>query len=81
MVSGVYFGNEADREQVRGRIHRLSQNRPVVRYVYVHTGVLTAIRRDYGLVTVAARCIQQQTIGGADVERLLRASRKRRRDT
>lgn len=79
MVSGVYFGNEADREQVRGRIHRLSQNNPVVRYVYVHTGVLSAIRQDYGLVAVAAKCIQQQTIGDADMDRLLNTSRKRRR--
>ena len=63
MVSGVYFGNEADREQVRGRIHRLSQNHPVVRYVYVHTGVLSAIRQDYGLVAVAASASSSRRSG------------------
>ena len=71
MVSGVYFGNEADREQIRGRIHRLSQNHPTVYYVYVHTGILTAIREDYSLVTVAARCIQQETIKEDDWQQLM----------
>ena len=51
-VWGV-LGNEADREQVRGRIPPPLAESPCVRHVYVHTGVLSAIRQDHW--PVAAR--------------------------
>jgi hypothetical protein len=35
MVTGVYAGNAADRQQMRGRIKRIGQQRSIVRYVTV----------------------------------------------
>ena len=38
-VSGVYFGNQAARSQLEGRINRLGSKHKEVVYIYVHAGV------------------------------------------
>ena len=55
MVSSVYFSNQATREQLRGRIDRITQHRLAadglhVEYVTVRCGVLTLVEANYGKV-------------------------------
>ena len=47
MVTSVYPGNNATREQLRGRINRLSQNSKDVLYITVHIGLLTSILHNH----------------------------------
>ena len=47
MISSVYPGNNATREQLRGRINRISQRRDEVLYRTVHTGLLTSIMHNH----------------------------------
>jgi superfamily II DNA or RNA helicase len=47
MVTSVYPSNNASREQIRGRLNRLSQKSPDIIERVVHTGVLTAILRHH----------------------------------
>ena len=43
MITSVYPSNNATREQLEGRINRLSQNNKCIEYLTVHTGILTYI--------------------------------------
>lgn len=43
MITGVYPSNQATREQLEGRINRLSQYARIVYYRTVHTGILTFV--------------------------------------
>jgi len=43
MITGVYPSNNATREQLEGRINRVSQNSNSVEYITVHCGILTYI--------------------------------------
>ncbi len=43
MVTSVYPSNNATREQIEGRINRVSQHRHEIDYRIVHVGVLTSI--------------------------------------
>jgi len=43
MVTSVYPSNNATREQIRGRIDRLDQERPEIDIYTYHAGVLTYI--------------------------------------
>jgi hypothetical protein len=47
MVTGVYPSNNADREQLEGRINRIGQKSPSVQYITVHTGILTYIMNNH----------------------------------
>lgn len=46
-VSGVYFSNEATREQLEGRINRIGQVADTVYYSYIHAGILTYIYQNH----------------------------------
>lgn len=72
MVSGVYFGNEANRTQIRGRINRLSQNNDTVYYFYVHTGVLSLVYNNHNLAKIASQCIQSKKINQKDMDLLFK---------
>jgi hypothetical protein len=57
MVTGVYLTNQATRDQLRGRINRVSQARDSVLYVTVHGGVLSKIHdRHQDAASIAAIC-------------------------
>lgn len=43
MITGVYPSNNATREQIEGRINRISQKSKTVDFITVHTGILTYI--------------------------------------
>jgi superfamily II DNA or RNA helicase len=43
MITGVYPSNNATREQLRGRINRLSQHAPTVHYRTIHCGILSYV--------------------------------------
>jgi superfamily II DNA or RNA helicase len=43
MITGVYPSNNATREQLEGRINRLSQHAKVIHYRKVHCGILTYV--------------------------------------
>lgn len=47
MVTSVYPSNNATREQLEGRINRVSQNRSEIDYRIVHVGILTSILRNH----------------------------------
>jgi len=47
MVTSVYPSNNATREQIEGRINRISQNEKMIIYRTVHIGVLTVILRNH----------------------------------
>ena len=47
MVTSVYPSNNATREQLRGRINRISQKRKSILYRTVHIGLLTSILRNH----------------------------------
>ncbi len=47
MVTGVYFSNQASRDQMEGRINRVGQRSKKVTYVTVHCGILTSVLRRY----------------------------------
>ena len=47
MVTGVYPSNNADREQLEGRINRIGQSSPDIKYITVHTGILTYIKQKH----------------------------------
>ena len=55
MVSGVYFSNEATREQLERRINRISQTSSEVRIVLIHAGIISYIHEKYeGIRNIAA---------------------------
>ena len=71
MVTGIYFGNEADRIQLRGRINRLSiQNNDSVYYISVFTGILGKIHKNYEKVKIAAKCLQSKQVSVEDMRKL-----------
>ena len=47
MVTSVYPSNNATREQLRGRINRISQRKKSILYRTVHIGLLTSILRNH----------------------------------
>jgi hypothetical protein len=47
MVTGVYLSNQAQRDQLRGRIDRLSQKSKSVKYITVHGGVLSLVHNKH----------------------------------
>lgn len=47
MITGVYFGNQATREQLEGRINRIGQQRESVDFYTVHAGILSYVYARY----------------------------------
>eukprot|EP00930_Biecheleria_cincta_P007002 TRINITY_DN10813_c0_g1_i1.p1 TRINITY_DN10813_c0_g1~~TRINITY_DN10813_c0_g1_i1.p1 ORF type:complete len:1825 (-),score=219.70 TRINITY_DN10813_c0_g1_i1:7-5481(-) len=47
MVTSVYPSNQASREQMEGRINRMSQQRGEIRYYTVHCGLLSSIMKNH----------------------------------
>ena len=47
MITSVYPSNNATREQLRGRINRISQKSSDVLYRTVHTGILTNLLHNH----------------------------------
>jgi hypothetical protein len=65
MVTSVYPGNNATREQLRGRINRLSQKRKEVLYITVHAGLLTSILWNHNAaknLSIALKGLAQQVM-------------------
>jgi hypothetical protein len=66
MVTSVYPGNNATREQLRGRINRISQKREEVLYRTVHAGLLTSILHNHNSaknLSIALKSLAQQVKG------------------
>jgi hypothetical protein len=77
MVTSVYYSNQATREQMRGRIDRLTQHRLAskglfVEYVTVQCGILANIARNYAKAGVLSRALSGKTVTKVDLESLLR---------
>lgn len=47
MISGVYFTNQATRDQLEARINRIDSISPKIRIVLVHAGIISYINRNY----------------------------------
>ncbi|CAH6419459.1 DEAD/DEAH box RNA helicase [uncultured virus] len=60
-IAGIIFSNQATREQLDGRINRIGQTSPVVRYITVHAGLLSYVMRRYD----AARSLSEALKGFA----------------
>ena len=60
-ITGVYFSNEATREQLERRINRIDQTSPVIRIVIIHSGIVSYIHLNYE----KARSLRQALLGFA----------------
>ena len=60
-IAGCWFSNEATREQLVGRLNRLNQRSPIVRWITIHTGILSYILKRYE----AARSLSEALKGFA----------------
>lgn len=47
MITGVYFSNQNTRDQLEGRINRLSQTSNPIYVIIYHTGILTYVLKHY----------------------------------
>jgi hypothetical protein len=47
MITGVYFSNEATREQLERRINRIDQISPQIRIIIIHAGIISYIHANY----------------------------------
>ena len=77
MVSSVYFTNQATREQMRGRIDRITQHRLAkdglfVEYVTVRCGILHTIARHYGKAAMLSKAMAGKMLGKQDLLKLQR---------
>ena len=77
MVSSVYFTNQATREQMRGRIDRITQHRLAkdglfVEYVTVRCGILHTIARHYGKAALLSKAMAGKRLGKQDQLKLQR---------
>ena len=61
MVTGVYPSNNADRQQLRGRLYRIGQTRQTVEYVTVvmENSVLSLLRQRHESVGMIGKSIEQ----------------------
>ena len=76
MVTSVYFSNQATREQLRGRIdritqHRLAKDNLFVEYVTVFCGVLKAVQVNYAKAAVVSRAMGGKSISKKDIDQLM----------
>ena len=47
MISSVYPSNNTTREQIEGRINRVSQNNKTIYNCIIHIGILSSILQNY----------------------------------
>lgn len=47
MISEIIFSNQTTRDQLEGRINRISQVSPIVRYITVQSGIFSYIQKRY----------------------------------
>ena len=78
MVTSVYFSNQATREQMRGRIDRITQHRLqrrglFVEYVTVRCGILANVEANYGKAALFSKALQGKTVSQADLAKLMRS--------
>ena len=59
MIACVYPSNNADREQLEGRINRLGQNAREVQYYTVHVGILTNLMNRYDGVRSLSQILKE----------------------
>ena len=62
MITGVYFDNQATREQLEGRINEPNQGRPAITILTLHCGILTYTLKNHENV----RSLSQALKGYAD---------------
>jgi hypothetical protein len=58
MISGVYFSNEATRQQLEGRINRIDQLAPTIRYIIIHSGIISYIYLKYEKARDLSKALQ-----------------------
>ena len=80
MVTSVYFSNQATREQMRGRIDRITQHRLerdglYVEYVTVRCGILVSVEANYGKAAVLSKALAGKNLHHADVQKLIKMSK------
>ena len=76
-VTSVYFSNQASREQIQGRLMRLSQHRKKVRCIEVMTGILNNVKQKYNTAALHSACVQGKKISKKELRNLgIRATRK-----
>jgi superfamily II DNA or RNA helicase len=59
MITGVYPSNNANREQLEGRINRIGQKEKELHYYTLHTGILTYIYQKHKLSKSMASAINE----------------------
>ena len=59
MITGVYFGNQATREQLEGRINEPNQGRTKIIIVIVHCGLLTYVLDKYENVRSLSAAVKE----------------------
>jgi hypothetical protein len=70
MITSVYFSSEPTREQLRGRINRLDQNNPKIKYITIIIGILELVHNNYERVKLISRCLQSKEISDKDLLQL-----------
>ncbi len=58
MITAPYFTDEPTRQQLEGRILRLSQKSPEVIYERIHCGILTYIMNNHNLAKLISKSIR-----------------------
>lgn len=74
-ITSVYFSNQATREQIKGRLIRITQKRPVVHCITVMAGILKNIRLHYKNAALMSACIQNKKVAKRDIEKLIGADK------
>lgn len=59
MITAPYFTDEPTRQQLEGRIHRISQKSPQVLYEKVHCGILTYVMNNHNLAKIISKSIRE----------------------
>lgn len=57
MITGVYFSNQATRDQLEGRINRINQNSPEIFIYILHSGILSYVLENYEQTRSIAKAI------------------------
>lgn len=57
MIQGVYFSNQATRDQLEGRLNRANSKWPEIMILTLHTGILTYIHQKYEKVRSLSKAI------------------------
>jgi len=58
MITAPYFTDECTRQQLEGRIHRISQHHPEVFYISLHCGLLSYTMKNHNLARIISKSIR-----------------------